>query len=416
LKTVLFVCDAFRSSYISKKNTPFLFNSSRRGIYFKNIIPSGGFCERTEIFNGQKPKESGFFTAIGFDPENSPYKNKIFLSFLGEIELRIKRLLKDVHHPSKKRIELLLRKILIRIYFHRDRRVKLLKPYIIPLLFLKYFNLTEDEYDFFENSQNTDKSIFNDIIKSGNRSYKQSFTSLRMLSNKSDFDNLQNAVDSLNNDNYAFYPIYIGEIDQIGHLYGPHSKELYKSVAKLDSMIEQCARKFLEKDRNTKFVFLGDHGMTTVKKIIDIENIIYSLFKKMGLLAGRDYIYFLDSTMFRIWFIKPGSTLLLKNTLFSNQVLLGNGIFINKEIANAYSIPHNDRRYGDVIWWANSGVLIFPDYFHNMKPYKGMHGYRPDTKSTYGTCITWGKGIIKDYSEEQELIYVNDLIKEINSN
>jgi len=32
-------------------------------------------------------------------------------------------------------------------------------------------------------------------------------------------------------------------------------------------------------------------------------------------------------------------------------------------------------------------VLIFPDFFYSEKPVKGMHGYKPDSRSTYGTCI-----------------------------
>jgi len=415
LKTVLFLCDAFRSNYLSEEYTPFLFNCSRNGIYVKNIIPSGGFCERTEIFNGQKPNESGFFTAIGFDPENSPYKDKIFLSFLGKIELQIYNLLKRMSYPSNNELKLFFRMMLIRVYFYNNIRLKFLKPYKIPLFLLKYFNLTEDEFDFFENSINIDKSIFNDIVGSGKNIFTQSFTSLRMNSNSSDSENIQKAINA-SNDNFSFYPIYIGEIDQTGHLFGPHSKELKKAIAKLDLMVENCVSQFLKKDSSTNFIFLGDHGMTTVKKIIDFEKIIDSISNRTRLKLGHDFIYFLDSTMVRIWFLNTKSKESLKNEVFSNQILLENGVFINKKIANTYSIPENDRRYGDMIWWANNGILIFPDFFHTGTPYKGMHGYKPDTNSTFGTCITWGKNVSRDYSDEQELIYVYDLIKKVNAN
>ena len=83
MKIVLFLLDAYKEEYISKSNTPFLYNLANEGKYIEKIIPSAGFCERTEIFFGLKPNESGFFTAIGFDPDNSPYKRSRMLTFIG---------------------------------------------------------------------------------------------------------------------------------------------------------------------------------------------------------------------------------------------------------------------------------------------------------------------------------------------
>ena len=50
MKIILFLLDAYKGEYLSKSNTPFLYNLSKKGKYIENIIPSAGFCERTEIF------------------------------------------------------------------------------------------------------------------------------------------------------------------------------------------------------------------------------------------------------------------------------------------------------------------------------------------------------------------------------
>ena len=82
MATILLLLDAFRSDYISKNNTPFLYKISKEGFFCPSVEQSYGFCERTEILTGLRANESGFFTAVGYDPINSPYKNIKWLNFL----------------------------------------------------------------------------------------------------------------------------------------------------------------------------------------------------------------------------------------------------------------------------------------------------------------------------------------------
>ena len=73
MRVTLFLIDAFKDDYLSETNTPFLYQSATQNVHIKQIIPSAGFCERTEIFFGLRPDQSGFFTAIGFDEKNGTY-------------------------------------------------------------------------------------------------------------------------------------------------------------------------------------------------------------------------------------------------------------------------------------------------------------------------------------------------------
>ena len=281
MKVILVLLDACRYDYISKESTPFLWKCAQEGNYIERIIPSAGFCERTEIFTGKTPKESGFFTAIGFDPQKSPYRNNRFLSLLGCIELKCTSIFNSCFPSKKYTLIKYHRKILI-IFYHFFKKNKYgLKFYNIPLSFIKYFNLTEDEYDFFdENFKFFKETIFYQVKNRNEETYFNSFTSLNKSSVNSDIERLQYARTASNNISNSFIPIYIGMLDSVGHKYGPESKELLVEFKKLDDKLKEFVEYFNETNPGTSFIFLGDHGMTEVTSIIDVKNHIESIIKK----------------------------------------------------------------------------------------------------------------------------------------
>jgi len=415
MKVVLFLIDAFRYDYISKESTPFLWKCAHEGKYIEQIIPSAGFCERTEIFMGQQPIDSGFFTAIGFDPINSPYNNKKILLFLGRIENFILSFSYKYLHQLNNKFSRYLRNIFEIIYFKFSKSNKRLKFYKIPFSFLQFFNLTEDEQEFNEYKEDGIESIFTKISKKGKKTFYNSFTSLGFLSNDTDYDRIMKAILANKNDDYYFTPIYISLMDSLGHLHGPDLEKLQSELIQLDKLLEKSVLRFLKENEDISFIFLGDHGMSAVNQIIDIYQFIIELGNENKLKPGKDFVFFLDSTLFRIWYLTEKAKK-LDTILKNNEFLLKNGVMINNIVAKQYSLPLNDRRYGDFAWWANDGVLIFPDFFHNKKPYKGMHGYQPDKPSTYGSCIVWGKHIGHSYTKKKNLSDVYHIINNLLDN
>ena len=244
----------------------------------------------------------------------------------------------------------------------------------------------------------------------GEHAYLDAFTSLGKPSNGSDEDRIDAAILAASEKDYLFTPVYIGVIDSQGHKFGPDSKELKSELNRLDTILRNSVQRFLEIDKNTSFVFLGDHGMTEVKSDLDVELIIIQLAKSLKLKKGKDYVYFLDSTLVRVWFLTENAKIKLGPLIRENEVLSLNGEVIDDETSKLYDIPIGDRRYGDIAWWAYEGVLIFPDFFHDRKPYSGMHGYKPIHSSTHGTCITIGKDITHSYLDSMSLHEVYDLI------
>lgn len=137
--------------------------------------------------------------------------------------------------------------------------------------------------------------------------------------------------------------VYFGELDGLGHKYGTKGPEMEKAIRELDNKVKE-----LEFD-----LIFSDHGMIDVEKVIDVP-------------ITDDC--FIDSDMARYW----GSEEELEE--------------IKKKL------PREDGRlirwkeeYGNLIFLANTGVLIYPDFW-NEKIVKGMHGYdgqHPEMKAFY---------------------------------
>lgn len=374
-KTVFVLIDALRSDYINNDDSPFLFRFSRENTYYQRVVQSRSFCERSEIFTGLSPRESGYFTAIGFDPQNSPFKDLWVLSCFTWLD---SLLIKNLIYRK-------LRNIILR-FLTRKKNVKM-SAYSIPAKFLPFFSLTEDEYDFrdkkaFKGKQN----LFKDCELKGLKVYYESFTALNFAKFHSDEDRLVLVEENIDSD-FDFFLIYVGVMDSCAHKYGPNSDERRKELKRLDLRLSQFHEKIVEKYSNVGFVFLGDHGMSNVNIKLDVANIVEKVALENHLKKGEDFVYFLDSTMFRVWFLNSRTASVLDKRLKSNLNLLNAGVFVDDRFALKERIPFPDKRYGDLLWLANEGVLIYPDFFHTVKPYKGMHGYDINSPASKGTCM-----------------------------
>jgi len=395
-RQVFFLADAFSSNYLSKDKTPFLYDCIGKGVYTEKIIPGIGFCERAEIFTGVSSTKSGYLTAIGFSPKKSPYRN------MG-MTLKVISFVDTVFSFFP-----IVRKILRRILSYYIYRVDHpLNPYHIPFKLLKYFSLTEDYEDITKFNALGANSIFDEATLNSKQIYHDSFTGLNKKNNGSDEDRLQMVLNESSGE-YSLYLIYISIMDAVGHKYGPDSPETDDALTTLDNALMNFVDRFEKIYPESTYVFLGDHGMVQVDDHIDINAIIKKMEYDLQLELGLDYIYFLDSTMFRLWFFNDNVEVKIKSYLFDVSELAEKGIFHNNE--HKFNLKKDT---GDIIWYANSGVLIHPDFFHasNHVPL-GMHGYLDRGKlGSCGMCIKFGNTVTLDTHKERHLYDVyNDLL------
>lgn len=410
MAVVFFLLDAMRHDYITERNTPFLWRCGQEGEYYKHIIPSFGFCERTEILTGLTPEESGFFTAIGYDPENSPFSGIKSLPLLDALDRFIP---KKLRVPGKDTAGGFYR-------YYRGAMSKLLRKfsdskmstYCIPFSLLPYFNLTEDRIDHRCKDAFPTPSILRLLENRGQSYFYDSFTALNLPPNGTDNDRMNLALQTAGKKDYALYFIYISLPDAYGHKYGPESSELRTALRGMDAELEKFTGDFKKKVGDSTFIFLGDHGMVPITKLFDVKQIISDMSKKLGLQIKKDFIYFLDSTLVRLWFFSDKAKQLFPVALKQSDRFNDHGKFIDERIAQKYNIPWGDRRYGDMAWWADSRVLVYPDFFHNGGvPYKGMHGYDPELSESQGTCIVYGNNMNKKEIDAISLTSVFDILK-----
>jgi len=412
MPVVAFLLDAMRHDYITERDTPFLWRCGQEGKYYKHVVPSFGFCERTEILAGLTPEESGFFTAIGYDPENSPFKGMKLLPLFDIIERFIPKKLRVPGQDTPGGFYRYYRGAVSK-FFRKFHNVGM-NTYCIPFSLLPYFNLTEDRIDHRGKGAFPTPSILELL---GNRSlsyYYDSFTGLNLPPNGTDNDRMAMALAAAaGRKDYTLYLIYISLPDSYGHKYGPESSELKTALRDMDTRLEKFTGDFKKKVDDCTFIFLGDHGMGPITRHFDAKQIISDMSKKLGLKIKKDFIYFLDSTLVRLWFFSDKARRSFPVALKQSDQFKEHGKFIDESISRKYHIPWGDLRYGDMAWWADSGVLVYPDFFHNGgAPYKGMHGYNPELPESHGTCIVYGNNTNKKEMDAILLTSVFDILKE----
>ena len=387
MKTVFILIDAFRWDYIDPRKTPNLFKLAQEGVYVQRIKPGVGFCERTEILTGTRPDKSLNFTSIGYSPRSSPYrkyKNLITsLSFLDKYEILSSKI-----------------RIFLNLFFQR-RGVKL-RTYNIPFSFLSFFDLTEDRVDHRQNKAFLYESLLDVMRESGKQVFYDSFTALGMPSNGDDNKRIRLMIDKADQD-YDLYLLYMGEADSIGHIYGPYSEEAKKMVARVDKKIEILVDSFYKRNEDSVFILLGDHGMAPVHTYFNVKDRVEKNAQRHDLKTGKDYLMFLDSTLARFWCFNNNSIRVFSNML-SEAPFVNLGRVVEKNLASKQHIPYCNRTYGDMIWWANKGVMIYPDFYHLEGNVRGMHGYTPDHSDSKGFCVISGSGIPARFIQERELI------------
>ena len=398
--TVLILLDAMRWDYIDKDVTPFLASCAEEGHHVHKVIPGIGFCERAEILTGLPPEDTGYFTAIGYDPERSPYKKfRIALSFLAFTE----RLIPTTFYAKA------IRKL---IKFAVKSHPHSMKPYRIPLNLLHKFALTEDYYDHRDTRAFEHPNLLAMLEDAGLTYFYDSFTALNLISGGSDKERFALALAAAEK-GHALYFVFNSVPDAFGHKYGGNAPETKTALSKMDSSLQDFVEEFESRRPDSRFIFVGDHGMVDVEKTIDVEEVIKTKAGKAKLRLGKDYTYFLDSTLCRIWLHNSKARAQFANAIIQDESLLKNGVFVDEEIAKRYHIPFGDQRYGDILWWANAGTMVLPDFFHRKdESVKGMHGYDPDHSHSQGSCIVVGAGQASCTSPQLPLTAVNALLKE----
>lgn len=165
-------------------------------------------------------------------------------------------------------------------------------------------------------------------------------------------------------------------LDLFGHKYGPNSTE-YND--KLISLLDWLNRLILE-DKFDLIIF-SDHGMTYINDYFQP----IPIFRHLNLKLNKDVIIWLDSTMVRIWLWSEKAKR-EKDKIISKFMDQSVGLFYDSPLRKKYGLDFHNRVYGDLIFQVDPHYEVFPNYYHYLRfpPSKGMHGYIPTHKDSYG--------------------------------
>jgi len=355
-KTTLFIyLDGCRFDYASKKNCPFLFSCGVDGL-MKRVKTVAGFTQKAAMLTGAYPEKSDHFTRYFLGPDTSPFR---WLRSLGFFSL-----LRMAQSPAPLKVG-------IRKLTRLLTGVEYPDPAYIPLRLLPYFDIDLECKVSFEQAIADIPNVYEFCNEYG---YKYlDLTNLRaFVGMKTFYPLFNNFFRSLESDKkYDLYILHIGDLDNLGHKYGPDSHYLKTTLLQIDGQIEKAYALLQKRSDDVNLIVVSDHGM---RRVVGSINILKQL-EKLRSKPIRDYLFFLDSVAARFWFKNEKSKKEITNML-SN---LSHGHILSNDEKKMLHInfPHN--KYGDLLFWADKGFVMTPSFFGKKEP-KGMHGYLYDEK------------------------------------
>jgi len=178
---------------------------------------------------------------------------------------------------------------------------------------------------------------------------------------------------------YNFWYLKFNHLDHLGHKFGPEPSMFKDQLTKIDKYVEQVVTLLQRKRHRLKVLILADHGMSKVRKTVNIIEGIHQLRSQMY----KDYVAFLDSTMIRFWFFNEKANCEISD--FLRQIKCGHTLTSKEK--RLLKIPL-DPKYGETIYAVDEGYVIHPSFFHSRSEVKGMHGYAyPKTPEAFPILI-----------------------------
>ena len=337
-KLLIILLDAFRYDYFSEKLTPFMYKlSNGKSGKIESVL---GYSEavKQSLITGTYPSKNGLWAE--FILKSTFHSNWI-------------RSLPLDHFPHSINVG-------IRYFISTIFKVELRN---IPIPLLEYFDHpTRDAqiptlFDIF-----SEKEIrFSEI--DGPKGKK-----------------LINIIEEIKHSSPDVVFVKIPDLDLIGHIYGTHSRQVYKSVSRLDELVGKIVFFFKDIWKDLfEIIIMSDHGMVKVRNYINLNKHIKGYVDEK-----KEFVAFYDATIARFWFKKESA----RNKVIEILNRLQIGRVLNKNELKKYGVFFSDNRYGELIFLLNPGNVIFPNFYSVLPfPPRGMHGYDPEFTDMFGIVL-----------------------------
>jgi len=382
--------DAFRHSYLTEKNTPFIYSLAENGISTNlNTLP--GYHVEYSILSGAYPTKHNVWAWFYLNQEKAPF--------------RWVKAMQPLFSPiDKTGFKKYLRNFIT--YYtcfmrYASGKTRLLKINELPLDKVHLFDITVDRSYVDKDSLNV-PTLF-DVLRQNNKKYiasewpvigthEKTYVKTSGSSDREKFEFLKNTI----NKDYDFRFCHFWNLDSLMHMYGINHPKVKEHLRALDNWVEELVTSLRKKEPTLVSIF-SDHGMVEVQNTV---NVIKHL-KSSGI-PEKDYIIFPDSTMTRIWLKNQGQ----KQNLVSALQELKSGKIYDKQNIHELHIPYVREYVGDILFMVNPGLQISPNFFQAGEVAKAMHGYSIHNPELDGIFIMNGPGINASKYKDAKLVDV----------
>jgi predicted AlkP superfamily pyrophosphatase or phosphodiesterase len=347
--TIMVCIDAFSQTYLSKENTPFMYETANRGLR-STIDPLFAFRGiETTMFTGVWPNVHGTWTEICLRDRNELGNAK-----MGKILVKLLDIL------SSDKARKIGRVAIQRLLDHSSVR---LTPNLIPAEAFGFFEPSQKKAIFQEGSAKSISTLF-DLLR--RQQLEFAFVEPPIFGGDTRVvDKIAKLANAARN--IKLWYVKFGRPDKVGHIFGPSPQYFSSTLREVDNYVRQAV-KILEKkyDSEVNIMIMADHGMSKVNNHYDLMGGL----KTLKSTIYKDYVPFLDSTMARFWFMNDNSRREIENFLSG----LNYGHLLSSAEIESLHIP-NESRYGETIFAIDEGNMVYPDFWSGTRKAIGMHGY-----------------------------------------
>lgn len=355
--------DAFRHDYLGR--TRFLADVSRRSLTGRLEEPFG-FCPRAAYFGGLTPAQQGFTNLMHFDPVNSVFRWTREIAGTAYDGVVLDDVRRAIVAEARRQLP--------------PFSAASVDPLAIPLPYLSCFDVSERLAPWDRGVGY--RSLFHVLDERGRAWMEVSwpFAGVRPVA-----DNASVTGEALRRmrADQAFSYIHLPSLDTLGHQHGPGSVELQRALEETDRLCEMIVARLLELHDDPVIVLAGDHGMMPVVRNVDLASVLQGL----GLAFGRDFAYFIDSTMVRCWFFSRRACDLTTRALEAT----GAGWWMRGEEKTRWGLDGLPQSSGNAFFLAHPGISFFPNFFAGPAhtPPRGMHGYPPEVMDNQAVFLAY---------------------------
>ncbi|WP_205684957.1 alkaline phosphatase family protein [Poseidonibacter lekithochrous] len=324
----------------------------------KKLKTTFGFSSGADpsILTGRYPDEHTHWSSFYYDPKNSPFKFCKYLSFLPK---RIFDRFRPRHYLS-------------RAMKFINGYTGYFEIYSVPFAHLPYFDYLEKHDYFVPNGILKTDTIFDWCVQNDIPYHCSNWR-------KSETYNINALKEKIDEGDIEFSYLYLPTLDGVMHTYGTEHEKTVEKIKWLEDQISNVYDYANDKYDEVSLHIFSDHGMCDTQGSVDLIKVI----ENTGLVYGKDYVAMYDSTMARFWFMNDEA----RETIEDLLSFQSSGKIVDDDELKEMRVFFEDRRFGELFFLTNPGILINPSYF-GLQAIPGMHGFHPDHKDSHSLMFS----------------------------